>query len=125
VTALDTDGPVPLSYSWSVPAGTGSLSNGTTATPVFTPAAGDIGADRDRDGDGERRGGPPTTGTVDVAGVSDLGRRRAAGLVGWWRLDESGSATTARGTAAANGNTGTLTSGGTWTAGRIGGARCS
>ena len=37
VNATDTDGPSPLSYSWSVPAGAGSLSDPTIANPVYTP----------------------------------------------------------------------------------------
>jgi len=37
VNATDTDGPSPLSYSWTVPAGAGSLSDPTIANPVYTP----------------------------------------------------------------------------------------
>ena len=37
VSATDTDGPSPLSYSWTVPAGAGSLSDSTLANPVYTP----------------------------------------------------------------------------------------
>jgi hypothetical protein len=37
VTATDSDGPSPLSYSWSVPPGAGSLSDSTIANPVYTP----------------------------------------------------------------------------------------
>jgi len=37
VNATDTDGPSPLSYSWVVPAGAGSLSDPTIANPVYTP----------------------------------------------------------------------------------------
>ena len=37
VSASDTDGPAPLSYSWNVPLGGGSLSDPTIANPVYTP----------------------------------------------------------------------------------------
>ncbi len=37
VEATDTDGPAPLSYAWTVPAGAGTLSNATIANPIYTP----------------------------------------------------------------------------------------
>jgi FtsP/CotA-like multicopper oxidase with cupredoxin domain len=37
-TVADPDGPSPLTYSWEVPVGAGTLSDATVADPVFTPA---------------------------------------------------------------------------------------
>jgi FtsP/CotA-like multicopper oxidase with cupredoxin domain len=37
VIATDTDGPLPLSYNWIVPAGAGNVDNPLIANPVYTP----------------------------------------------------------------------------------------
>ncbi len=37
VDATDSDGPAPLTYAWTVPAGAGSVSNAAIANPIYTP----------------------------------------------------------------------------------------
>ena len=120
VVASDPDsGPGPLTYSWSVPAGTGSLSNANVATPVFTPAP--VTTPRVVTVNVTVSDGAASViGSVDVSVSPSSGGGGVSGRVGYWRFDE-GSGGVA-GDSSGNGNVGTLVNAPAWSSGKIGGA---
>jgi len=120
VAASDPDnGPAPLTYSWSVPAGMGTLSNASAAAPVFTPAP--VTAVRVVTiGVTTSDGAATATGSVNVTVSPSSSGSGTPGLAGYWTFDEGTGSVAAD--SSGNGNTGTLSNNPIWATGKNGGA---
>ena len=115
VAASDPDsGPAALSYSWTVPAGQGSVDNPASATPVYTPP--DVTAPLNVTVTVMVSDGAATTSQNIVLTVNDS----AVSAVAHWAFEEGTGVTASD--ASGNGNTGVLNGGASWAAGQVGGA---